>query len=116
MAKSLGVTAANQAVADLRRILDDKTIDAVVIATPDHWHSPAAILACEAGKHVYVEKPISHNIREGRLMVDAVNPDARQAIIARRCAPGSAPRRRSRCCPCWRVSSARIVRRGVRPG
>lgn len=58
-------------VADLRRILDDKAVDAVVIATPDHWHAPATILACEAGKHVYVEKPCSHNIREGRLMVEA---------------------------------------------
>lgn len=59
------------AVADLRKILDDKTIDAVIVATPDHWHSPAAILACDAGKHVYVEKPISHNIRESRLLVEA---------------------------------------------
>lgn len=58
-------------VNDLRRILDDKSVDAVVVATPDHWHSPAAILACEAGKHVYVEKPCSHNIREGRLLVEA---------------------------------------------
>src|SRR5262249_47755369 len=44
---------------------------AVVIATPDHWHAPAMILACQAGKHVYVEKPCSHNLREGRLMVEA---------------------------------------------
>ncbi|UCG47825.1 MAG: Gfo/Idh/MocA family oxidoreductase [Phycisphaerales bacterium] len=58
-------------VADLRRVLDDKDVDAVIIATPDHWHAPATILACEAGKHVYVEKPCSHNIREGRLMVEA---------------------------------------------
>lgn len=62
---------ADHAVADPRRILDDKSVDAVVIATPDHWHCPAAILACEAGKHVYVEKPCSHNIREGRLLVEA---------------------------------------------
>ena len=59
------------AVADLRRVLDEKSVDAVVIATPDHWHAPATILACQAGKHVYVEKPCSHNIREGRLMVQA---------------------------------------------
>ena len=56
---------------DLRKVLDDKSVDAVVIATPDHWHAPATILACDAGKHVYVEKPASHNIREGRLMVEA---------------------------------------------
>ncbi len=57
--------------ADLRRVLDDKEVDAVVIATPDHWHAPATILACAAGKDVYVEKPVSHNLREGRLMVEA---------------------------------------------
>ena len=62
---------AGRAVADFRRILDDKSVDAVIVATPDHWHAPAAILACQAGKHAYVEKPISHNIREGRLLVDA---------------------------------------------
>jgi predicted dehydrogenase len=56
---------------DMRRLLEDKAIDAVIIATPDHWHAPATILACEAGKHVYVEKPCSHNLREGRLMVEA---------------------------------------------
>jgi predicted dehydrogenase len=58
-------------VTDLRHILDDKSVDAVTVATPDHWHAPAAILACQAGKHVYVEKPCSHNIREGRLLVEA---------------------------------------------
>jgi predicted dehydrogenase len=62
---------APKAVADFRTALDDRSIDAVVIATPDHWHAPAAILACDAGKHVYVEKPCSHNIREGRLLVEA---------------------------------------------
>ena len=62
---------AKHAVADLRRVLDDKAVDAVLIATPDHWHAPAAIMACEAGKHVYVEKPCSHNLREGRLLVEA---------------------------------------------
>jgi predicted dehydrogenase len=66
-----------RAVSDMRKILDDKTVDAVIIATPDHWHSPAAILAVNAGKHVYVEKPISHNIREGRLLVDAAEQNKR---------------------------------------
>jgi predicted dehydrogenase len=60
------------AVKDLRHILDDQSVAAVFIATPDHWHAPAAILALDAGKHVYVEKPCCHNIREGRLMIDAV--------------------------------------------
>src|SRR6185503_1211225 len=41
---------------DMRRVFEDKAVDAVIIATPDHWHAPATILACEAGKHVYVEK------------------------------------------------------------
>ena len=69
-AKNLQV-ANGKAFADMRQVLDDKSIDAVIVATPDHWHSPASILACDAGKHVYVEKPISHNIREGRLLVEA---------------------------------------------
>ncbi len=58
-------------VKDMRHVLDDPTIKAVWIATPDHWHAPAAILAANAGKHVYVEKPCSHNLREGRLMIEA---------------------------------------------
>src|SRR5262245_35157063 len=70
VAQTLGVES-RRVVGDLRKILDDKSVDAVLIATPDHWHSPAAILAVSAGKHVYVEKPISHNIREGRLLVEA---------------------------------------------
>jgi predicted dehydrogenase len=60
---------ASRFTTDLRHILDDQAVDAVVIATPDHWHAPAAIMACEAGKHVYVEKPCSHNLREGQLLV-----------------------------------------------
>ncbi len=56
---------------DFRRVLDRKDIDAVVIATPDHWHAVQMILACQAGKDVYVEKPLSITIREGRRMVDA---------------------------------------------
>lgn len=60
-----------RSVSDLRRLLDDKSLDAVIVGTPDHWHSIASIMACDAGKHVYVEKPISHNIREGRLLVEA---------------------------------------------
>lgn len=56
---------------DFRRVLDDKDIDAVIIATPDHWHTRLALLACQAGKDVYVEKPLSQTIREGQLVRDA---------------------------------------------
>jgi len=58
-------------VQDLRRVLDDKDVDAVVIATPNHWHALATIWALKAGKHVYVEKPASHTVLEGRQMVEA---------------------------------------------
>ena len=68
---ALKATGASRGVRDLRRILDDPAVDAVVIAACDHWHAPAAILACQAGKHVYVEKPCAHNVREGRLMLEA---------------------------------------------
>ncbi len=56
---------------DLRKVLDDPEIDAVSIATPNHWHALATIWACQAGKDVYVEKPVSHNVSEGRRMVEA---------------------------------------------
>jgi predicted dehydrogenase len=58
---------------DLRRVLDDKDVDAVVIATPNHWHALATIWALQAGKHVYVEKPSSHTVWEGRKMVEAAH-------------------------------------------
>ncbi len=58
-------------VIDYRRLLDDRDIDAVVVATPDHWHSLMTVQACRAGKDVYVEKPISHNIWEGGKAVEA---------------------------------------------
>ncbi|MFZ1057421.1 MAG: Gfo/Idh/MocA family oxidoreductase [Opitutaceae bacterium] len=65
-----GVRAA--AVKDFRRILDDASIDAVTIAVPDHWHTPMAIMAMAAGKHVYVEKPCSQNPHEGELLLKAI--------------------------------------------
>ena len=58
-------------VIDFRRILDDQSVDALVIAAPDHWHAPASLLAMQAGKHVYVEKPCGHNPREGEMLVEA---------------------------------------------
>jgi len=75
----LGVTAAAKLQGreprvekDFRRLIDNKTIDALVIGTPDHWHAIPTILACQAGKDVYVEKPDSHNIVEGIRMVAAM--------------------------------------------
>ena len=56
---------------DFRRVLDDKTIDAIAVATPDHWHALLTVLGCQAGKDVYCEKPASHNLVEGRRMVQA---------------------------------------------
>src|SRR5258707_15118209 len=72
---------------DLRRILEDKSVDAVVVATPDHWHALATIWACQAGKHVYVEKPASHNLNEGRRMAEAARKYSRivQVGTQRRC-------------------------------
>lgn len=54
---------------DLRMMLENKNIDAVLIATPDHWHAPAALLAVKAGKHVYLEKPCSHSPEEGEILI-----------------------------------------------
>ena len=56
---------------NLHRVFDDKDIDAIATATPNHWHALVAIWACQAGKHVYVEKPCSHNIFEGRKIIEA---------------------------------------------
>ncbi len=56
---------------DIRKLIEDKGVDGVVVATPNHWHVLATIWACQAGKDVYVEKPVSHNIWEGRKAVEA---------------------------------------------
>ena len=56
---------------DMQQVFDAKDVDAVLIATPDHWHGPASVFACQAGKDVYVEKPHAHNIWESRKMVEA---------------------------------------------
>ena len=62
-----------QGLTDIRKMLEIKDLDAVVVAPPDHWHAPATIMACQAGKHVYVEKPCSHNPHEGEMAVEAAN-------------------------------------------
>jgi len=73
-------------VTDMRRVFDDPDVDAVSIATPHHWHALAAVWAMQAGKHVYVEKPVSHNLREGRVLVAAARRYGRicQAGMQRR--------------------------------
>ena len=60
-----------QPLVDIRKLLERKDLDAISIATPDHWHALQTIWACQAGKDVYVEKPVCHNLREGRKMVEA---------------------------------------------
>ena len=67
-----------KAVKDVRQVLEDKDIDALFIAAPNHWHAPATILACSAGKHVYVEKPASHNPWEAEMMVQAARKNNRK--------------------------------------
>jgi predicted dehydrogenase len=77
-------------VKDVRRILEDKSVDGLAIAAPNHWHAPATILACAAGKHVYVEKPGSHNPHEGAQMVAAARKYRRHVQMGnqRRSWPG----------------------------
>ena len=92
-AKAVGEIAAAEpkAVTDFRRILDDKSVDVLVCAAPDHWHGPATILGCSAGKHVYVEKPCCHNPREGEMQVEAARKYRRvvQICTQRRSWPGN---------------------------
>jgi predicted dehydrogenase len=80
-----------QGVRDFRKILDDPEVDALVCAAPNHWHAPATVLACAAGKHVYVEKPCSHNPWEGELMVTAARKHDRAVQVGtqRRSGPGT---------------------------
>jgi predicted dehydrogenase len=56
---------------DIRKVLEDNKLDAIINATPDHWHTPGSVMAMKSGKHVYVEKPCSHNMFENELLVAA---------------------------------------------
>ncbi|NBT16645.1 MAG: gfo/Idh/MocA family oxidoreductase, partial [Chitinophagia bacterium] len=60
-----------KAEGDFRKALEDKNLDLLIVTAPDHWHAPAALLAVSAGKHVYLEKPCSHNPNEGEMLVKA---------------------------------------------
>ncbi|MBI4606704.1 MAG: Gfo/Idh/MocA family oxidoreductase [Planctomycetes bacterium] len=112
-----------QAVKDFRRILDDRGVDALSIAAPNFWHAPATVLACSAGKHVYVEKPGSHNPREGELMVAAARKHKRHVQMGnqRRSQPGiiegiervrSGELGRVRFARCWYSSARGSIGRG----
>jgi len=72
---------APKTVQDFRRMLEDKSVDAIVNATPDHWHALGTITACQAGKDVYVEKPMAHNVWEGRKMVEAARKYKRVVTV-----------------------------------
>ena len=72
---------APKAQGDFRKVLEDHAVDAMVIAMPDHWHAPATILSCSAGKHVYCEKPASHNAHEGELAIAAARKHNRVVQI-----------------------------------
>src|SRR6186713_2129698 len=67
-------------VKDIRKLVTQKDFDALIVAAPDHWHAPAAILGVTNGKHVYVEKPCGHNAREGELLVEAMKKYPKQLI------------------------------------
>ena len=72
---------APKAVQDFRRVLEDKSVDVMINATPDHWHALGTVLACQAGKDVYVEKPMAHGIWEGRKMVEAARKYKRVVTV-----------------------------------
>jgi predicted dehydrogenase len=72
---------APKGIRDFREVLDDPAVDGLVVAAPNHWHAPATILACAAGKHVYVEKPCSHSAEEGELMIAAARKAKRTVQV-----------------------------------
>src|SRR3954462_15037016 len=74
-----------QGYTDIRKLLENKDIDAVTFATPNHWHSLGSIWAVQAGKDVYVEKPVSHNVREGRKIVEAARKHNRIVQTGTQC-------------------------------
>ena len=85
-----GQTVAPTMVGDFRKILDDPKVDVLICAAPNHWHAPATIMGCNAGKHVYVEKPCSHTPEEGEIAVQAARKHDRvvQMGTQRRTWPG----------------------------
>ncbi|MCC6491801.1 MAG: Gfo/Idh/MocA family oxidoreductase [Pirellulales bacterium] len=92
--KGIAAAAANggprpKGVRDFREALDDPGVDALICAAPNHWHAPATILACAAGKHVYVEKPCSHTAAEGEMMIAAARNHSRTVQVGTQRRSGS---------------------------
>lgn len=79
--KEGGQQEAPKGVKDFRKALEDKQLDALVIAAPDHWHAPAAMMALQAGKNVYVEKPCSHNLAEGEMLVSCAKKHGKTIMM-----------------------------------
>src|ERR1035437_9972619 len=101
---------------DFRKLLERKDLDAVMVATPDHWHALPAIHACQAGKDVFVEKPLAYSIGEGRAMVAAARARtylwrSRWPIPSAKSAPWSPRRSSTSASPKWGTTSTTIARR-----
>lgn len=90
------------ACTDVRRLLESKEIDAVVVTTPNHWHALVTVRACQAGKDVYVQKPASHTIFEGRKMVEAMKKYNRIVVPPHGMRVPAIPRMRPGCIPALR--------------
>jgi predicted dehydrogenase len=107
-----------KAIGDFRQILDDKEVDVLACAAPNHWHAPATILACSAGKHVYVEKPCSHTAREAELMLEAARKHKRAVQVGtqRRSSPNiRAAMELLKAGEIGRVYASRATYTGLRP-
>jgi len=101
---------APQTAGDFRRILDDRTVDALVVATPDHWHGLITILACQAGKDVYVEKPLAHNLREGRAMIAAARKHQRVVQVGTQCRSASYARAAKQFIAAGKLGNVHLIR------
>ncbi|MGC4051483.1 MAG: Gfo/Idh/MocA family oxidoreductase [Paludibaculum sp.] len=97
-----------EAYTDFRRVLERKDIDAVFVSTPDHWHAPISIMACQAGKDVYCEKPLSHTVEEGRRMVQAARKHNRIFQV------GSQQRSAPHFAKCAELVQSGYIRRSLR--
>ena len=101
---------APETVSDFRRIIDRQDIDMVLVCTPDHWHALPTIMACEAGKDVYVEKPLGKTIDEGRAMLEAAKANSRVVQMGTQWRSGEHYRAAVECVQSGRIGKVRMVR------